>query len=63
MAEDQDDLPRRAGGKPPDLATWSIEEVEAYIARLQAEIERATAAIKAKQSVRGTAESVFRPRR
>jgi uncharacterized small protein (DUF1192 family) len=63
MAQDEDDLPRRAGSKPPDLATWSIEEVEAYIVRLQAEIERATAAIRAKQSVRGAAESVFRSRR
>ncbi len=62
MAEDPDDLPRRAGAKPPDLATWSVEEVEAYIVRLQAEIERAKAAIKAKQSIRGAAESLFKQR-
>jgi uncharacterized small protein (DUF1192 family) len=62
MAGDEDDLPRRAGAKPPDLATWSVEEVEGYIARLQAEIERARAAITAKQAVRGAAESVFKQR-
>jgi uncharacterized small protein (DUF1192 family) len=62
LAEEPDDLPRRAGAKPPDLATWSVEEVEAYIVRLQAEIERARAAIKSKQSIRGAAESLFRPR-
>ncbi len=62
MPEDADDLPQRAGAKPPDLATWSIEEVEAYIVRLQAEIERAKAAIKAKQSIRGAAESLFKQR-
>ena len=62
MAEDPDDLPRRINVKPPDLATWSVEEVEAYIVRLQAEIERAKAAIKAKQSIRGAAESLFKQR-
>ena len=62
MAQDEDDLPRRAGAKPPDLATWSVEEVEAYIVRLQTEIERAKAAITAKQSIRGAAESLFKRR-
>ena len=62
MAEEPDDLPRRPTTKPPDLATWSVEEVEAYIARLQAEITRARAAIDAKQSIRGAAESLFKKR-
>ena len=62
MAEEDDDLPRRPDTKPPDLATWSLEELEAYIARLQAEIDRARAAIGAKQSVRGAAESLFKKR-
>jgi uncharacterized small protein (DUF1192 family) len=62
MAEEPDDLPRRATVKPPDLATWSVEEVDAYIVRLRAEIERAEAAIKAKQSIRGAAESLFKKR-
>ena len=62
MAEEPDDLPRRPSVKPPDLATWSVEEVEAYIVRLRAEIERAEAAIVAKQSIRGAAESLFKKR-
>jgi uncharacterized small protein (DUF1192 family) len=62
MAEEPDDLPRRPTTKPPDLSTWSVEEVEAYIARLEAEIARSRAAIEAKQSIRGAAESLFKKR-
>jgi uncharacterized small protein (DUF1192 family) len=62
MPEDPDDLPRKPTTRPPDLATWSVEEVEAYIARLEAEIARARAAIAAKQSIRGAAESLFKKR-
>ncbi|HEX5079989.1 MAG TPA: DUF1192 domain-containing protein [Geminicoccaceae bacterium] len=62
MAEDPDDLPRTPTSKPPDLATWSVEEVEAYIARLEAEIARAHAAIQSKRSIRGAAESLFKKR-
>jgi uncharacterized small protein (DUF1192 family) len=62
MAEDQDDLPLRRTSKPPDLTNWSVEELEAYIVRLQAEIERAKVAIGARQSVRGAAEALFRKR-
>ena len=62
MAEEPDDLPRRATSKPPDLTSWSVEELEAYVARLQGEIERARAAIAARQSVRGAAESLFKKR-
>jgi uncharacterized small protein (DUF1192 family) len=60
MAEQDDDLPRRAGAKPPDLTTWSIEELEAYIGRLESEIERARAQIEASRSVRGAAEALFK---
>jgi uncharacterized small protein (DUF1192 family) len=62
MAEDPDDLPQRPSAKPPDLATWSIEELEAYIARLQGEIERARAAIEARRSVHSAAEALFKKR-
>ena len=62
MAEGPDDLPRRPTTRPPDLATWSVEEVEAYIVRLEAEIARARAAIASKQSIRGAAESLFKKR-
>ncbi len=62
MAEDPDDLPRRPTSKPPDLTTWSVEELEAYIARLEAEIARTRTAIEAKRSIRGAAESLFKKR-
>jgi uncharacterized small protein (DUF1192 family) len=62
MAEEPDDPPRRSTTRPPDLATWSVEEVEAYIVRLEAEIARARAAIASKQSIRGAAESLFKKR-
>jgi uncharacterized small protein (DUF1192 family) len=62
MAEEPDDLPQRATKKPPDLTTWSVEELEAYVSRLQAEIERARTAIAARQSVRGAAEALFKKR-
>jgi uncharacterized small protein (DUF1192 family) len=60
--EEPDELPRKPTAKPPDLSTWSVEEVEAYIARLEAEITRARAAIEAKQSIRGAAEALFKKR-
>ena len=62
MADDPDDLPRRPTSKPPDLTTWSVEELEAYIARLKAEIARARTAIEARESVRGAAEALFKKR-
>src|SRR5919106_3366806 len=60
MAEDPDDLPRRPSAKPPDLTTWSVEELEAYINRLEGEIARARAQIEARRSVRGAAEALFK---
>jgi uncharacterized small protein (DUF1192 family) len=60
MAEDPDDLPQRATVKPPDLTSWSVEELEGYISRLQNEIERARVAIAVRQSVRGAAEALFK---
>jgi uncharacterized small protein (DUF1192 family) len=58
MAEDPDDLPQRATVKPPDLTSWSGEELEGYISRLPNEIERARVAIGARQSVRGAADAL-----
>jgi uncharacterized small protein (DUF1192 family) len=60
MAEDEDDLPRRPGAKPPDLSNWSVEELEAYISRLESEIARARVAIEGRRSVRGAAEALFK---
>jgi len=44
----------------PDLQVMSIEELENYIAELEAEIERVRAAIGSKTSHRGAADSVFK---
>ena len=62
MAEEPDELPQRATRKPPDLTSWSVEELEGYIARLEGEVERARVAIAARQSVRGAAEALFKKR-
>ena len=62
MAEDPDNLPRKPSAKRPDLATWSVEELEAYILRLESEIARARAAIEARRSVHGAAEALFKKR-
>ena len=60
--DDEDDLPIRPKSRPPDLATWSVEELDAYILRLQAEIERARATLQARRSVHGAAEAAFKKR-
>ena len=58
---DLEDLePRKQKPKPKDLGPWSIEELEDYIANLQAEIERARGAIKAKQAQRAGAAAIFK---
>jgi uncharacterized small protein (DUF1192 family) len=58
---DLDDLePTKKPAKPKDLSTWSIEELETYIARLEAEIARTRVVIAAKQSHRSGAEALFR---
>ncbi len=62
MAHDEDDLPRHPSAKPPDLATWSVEDLDAYIRRMEAEIARARAAIQAKQEERAAAEALFKRR-
>ena len=59
---DDDDLPQRAPAKLKDLSRLSVEELRDYIARLEAEIERARAEITAKQGVRGAAEAMFKKR-
>ncbi|MGB1876150.1 MAG: DUF1192 domain-containing protein [Rhodospirillaceae bacterium] len=57
-AEDLEPLGKKV--KPRDLTVMSIEDLEEYIALMRAEIERTKAAIKAKQSARAGAESVFK---
>ena len=58
---DFEDLePRKQPPKPKDLSGWSVDELNAYIANLQAEIERARAVIAGKQSHRAGAEAFFK---
>lgn len=62
MLENEDDLPRRQKPKPRDLSRLSIEELKAYIAHLETEIERARAQIAASESTRSAAEALFKKR-
>lgn len=62
---DEDDLePQQPKRKqvfvPLPVEPLSIEELERYIEFLHVEIERAKAEIRAKQSLRGDAEALFR---
>ncbi|HEX6980156.1 MAG TPA: DUF1192 domain-containing protein [Alphaproteobacteria bacterium] len=58
---DLEDLePRKKPSKPKDLTPYSVEELNEYIAQLQAEIERARAAIAAKQAHRAGADAFFK---
>ncbi len=61
MAMDPDELePRQPVPAKKNLEVMGIEELDAYIAGLEAEIARAKAAIAAKQSVRAGAEALFK---
>jgi uncharacterized small protein (DUF1192 family) len=58
---DLEDLePRKKAVPQKNLDVLSIEELEAYIAELQAEIERTRAKIAAKQAHRTGAASLFK---
>lgn len=59
---DTDDLepPKKARLDPPVLEELSIEELENYIAELEATADRARDVIKSKEAARGTADSVFK---
>ena len=58
---DLDDLePRKQPPKPKDLSGWGIDELEAYIAAMEAEIARARAAIAGKRAQKAAADGFFR---
>ena len=58
---DPEDLePRKTAPAPKNLEPLSVQELEAYIGELEAEIRRARQAIDGKRSVRAGAESLFR---
>lgn len=56
----EDLAPRKQAPKPRDLSTWGVDELNAYIANLQAEIERAEVMIKSKQGHRSAADAFFK---
>ena len=58
--EEQDLAPQTLRPKPLDLDSLSIEALNEYIDELEGEIERVRAAIAAKESWRGEAESFFK---
>lgn len=58
--QEEDLDPRTKRPKPKDLEIMSIEALEEYIAGLEAEVERARAAIAAKQDHRSAAETFFK---
>ena len=60
MAEEDDDLPRALRPKPTDLDVMGIEELNEYIAELEAEIERVRSAIVKKEQQRIAASTVFK---
>ena len=45
---------------PPRLEEMSIEDLEEYIAELEATVSRARDVIRSKETARGTADSVFK---
>jgi uncharacterized small protein (DUF1192 family) len=58
---DTDDLePRPTITSPPTLDRMSVDELQDYIADLEAEIARVQTMIAAKQDHRSSAESVFK---
>lgn len=62
MFEEEDDRPKRLRPEERKLEGLSVEELEAYIAKLEAEISRARAAIEGQRAVRGAAEALFKKR-
>ena len=58
---DEEELePRRRPAKPKDLTLLGIEELESYIAELEAEIARVRVEITTKLGQRSGAEALFK---
>ncbi|WP_428681110.1 DUF1192 domain-containing protein [Reyranella sp.] len=61
MAFDLDDLdPRQKKTQPKNLDVMNVEDLKEYVVALKAELERAEAKIKAKQSHAAAAASLFK---
>jgi uncharacterized small protein (DUF1192 family) len=50
----------KPGQQPAEFERWNIEDLEAYKARLKAEIDAIDAVINGKSSVRDLAENLFK---
>lgn len=58
---DTDDLePTKIPKKPKDLSTWNIEDLQEYIANMEAEIVRAKEMIEQKHGVSSAADALFK---
>lgn len=58
---DIEDLePRQPAAKPKDLEAMGVAELESYLTKLQAEIERVKAAIEGKKSYLSDAQGFFK---
>lgn len=58
---DLEDLePRNRKKPPPDLSRWNIEDLEAYVAAMQTEIQRVKAEIERKKGVASAADALFK---
>lgn len=53
------DPPRPAAAKPRDLQSLSVRELKAWIAEMEADIERARRAIAEKEKHRSAVDSLF----
>ena len=58
--DEEDPTPRKGAAKLRDLDSLSIEELEAYIAELEAEIRRVREDIEKKQRHRAGVEGLFK---
>lgn len=58
---DIEDLePKNQVVKPKDLSGWNIEDLEEYVERMLAEIDRARAMIESKRNVSSAADALFK---
>jgi uncharacterized small protein (DUF1192 family) len=60
MLTDDDLEPRNRPKKPKPLDSMSVDELNAYVADLKAEIDRVEAAIEAKQAHRRAMAALFK---
>ena len=56
--DELDDMKSQA--RPKEFAEWNVEDLEDYIGRLTAEIQKVEAVIADKQSVYSAAEALFK---